>query len=76
MSDISVDIFEEVLLALHRYNGDVDSIRKLGTRLRYTLAYDIGGRNRLLLWRQTRKEDLDQKVLIAETRTENPKGAA
>lgn len=62
----SVDAFEGLLLALHEYNGDEINIRQLGTKLRYALSFDIGGKNRPFLRRNPRKGELDQKVLLAE----------
>ena len=60
-----------LLIALNQFDGDVISIRKLGTKLRYTLAYDIGGRNAPLLERRSRSEILDHEVLRANREKNN-----
>jgi hypothetical protein len=65
MSNRSVNAYEELLLALNQFDGDVNSLRKLGTKLRYTLAYDVGGRNAPLLQRQSYKDDRAHDVLVA-----------
>jgi len=65
LSDVSVNIFEELLHALYQNNGDPDRIRRLGTKLRAALAYDVGGRRRPLLRRHVREQELEKVVVIA-----------
>jgi len=73
MSNRSVNVYEELLLALEQFDGDVNSLRKLGTKLRYTLAYDVGGRNAPLLQRSSRKDNLAHEVLIANREKKSDK---
>jgi len=65
LSDLSLDIFEEFLFALDTYKDNPDEIRKIGTRLRAALAYDIGGRSLPLLRRRPHNNELAQKILKA-----------
>jgi hypothetical protein len=77
LSDISIEPFEQLLLALHKYNSNVDGLRQLGTNLRYALSFDVGGRNRPLLRNRPPQKESEQKVLIAEQdkRTQSPPNA-
>jgi len=63
LSDLSLDVFEELLLALDKYDGNPDEVRKIGTRLRSALTYDIGGRSLPLLRRRPHSNELAQKIL-------------
>lgn len=65
LSDVSVKIFEELLHALHEYSDDPERIRRLGTKLRAALSYDIGGRRLPLLRRRVREQDLEKDVILA-----------
>ena len=73
MSNRSVDAYEELLLALHQFDGNIAAVRKLGTKLRYTLAYDVGGRNPPLVQKRPRKDNLGQNVLISNSDKQSPK---
>jgi hypothetical protein len=65
LSDVSVTIFEELLHALYQNNGDPERIRRLGTKLRAALAYDVGGRRLPLLRRRIRQQELEKEAVIA-----------
>jgi len=65
MSYKSVNAYEELLLALHQFDGDAISIRKFGTKLRYALVDDVGGRKAPLLERRSRRESLEHDMLVA-----------
>jgi hypothetical protein len=66
LSATSVDLFEKLLLTLHKYDGDNDGLRQLGSSLRYALSFDVGGKNRPMLKGQPRKGELEPEVLIAK----------
>jgi hypothetical protein len=63
LSDLSVDIFEELLLALDQAERSPDEMRSIATRLRSALAYDIGGRDLPLLRQRPQQRELDKRVL-------------
>jgi hypothetical protein len=65
LSDISYKSYEELLQALDRYDGDPDHLRPVGSKLRSSLAYDIGGRKRPLLEPRVRREELERPDVIA-----------
>jgi hypothetical protein len=65
LSDISYNSYEELLQALDRYDGDPDHLRPAGSKLRSSLAYDIGGRKRPLLAPRVRREELERPDVIA-----------
>jgi hypothetical protein len=65
LSDVSYLSFEELLRALATYNAHTEDLRPVGSKLRTSLAYDIGGRRRPLLRPRIRQEELERAELIA-----------
>jgi hypothetical protein len=65
LSDISYKSFEELLRALDRYDGAQEDLRPVGSKLRTSLAYDIGGRKRPLLRPRIRQQELERADVIA-----------
>jgi hypothetical protein len=65
LSDVSMNCFEELLQALDQQDVEPERLRKLGTKLRAALAYDVGGRKRPLLRPNIRKQELEKKDVIA-----------
>ena len=65
LSDISYQSFEELLRALDQYDGLPEHLRPAGSKLRTSLAYDIGGRKRPLLRPHIRQEELERAEVIA-----------
>ena len=65
LSDVSYQSFEELLRALKTYAGLPEGLRPVGSKLRTSLAYDIGGRKRPLLRPRIRQEELERAELIA-----------
>jgi len=65
LSDISYKSFEELLQALNNYDGDPEHLRPVGSKLRTSLTYDIGGRKRPLLRPRVRQEELERADVIA-----------
>ena len=65
LSDVSYQSFEELLRALATYNALTKDLRPVGSKLRTSLAYDIGGRKRPLLRPRIRLEELERAELIA-----------
>lgn len=66
LSDLSVDVYEELLFALDHYNDNPDAVRKIGTRLRSAMVYDIGGRSLPILRRPPSRSELEERALMAE----------
>jgi hypothetical protein len=66
LSDISYKSYEELLQALDKYDGDPDHLRPIGSKLRSSLAYDIGGRKRPLLKPRVPRKELERPEVIAE----------
>jgi hypothetical protein len=65
LSDDSNKVFEELLRALYQYSGEPERLRRLGTKLRAALAYDVGGRRRPLLRPSVHEPDLEKADVIA-----------
>jgi len=65
LSDISYKSFEELLRALSNYNGVPEHLRPIGSKLRTSLTYDIGGRKRPLLRPRVRQQELERADVIA-----------
>jgi hypothetical protein len=65
LSDISYQSFEELLRALDKYDGLPEHLRPVGSKLRTSLAYDVGGRKRPLLRPHIRQEELERPKVIA-----------
>lgn len=68
MSNKSIDSYEELLFALHSFKGNADTLRKLGTKLRYALAHDVGGRNAPLIRKRNYKNNTSETVLISKSK--------
>lgn len=64
LSDVSYKSLEELLRALYYYEGEPDQLRRIGSKLRTALTYDIGGRKRPLLWPKIRREELERPDVI------------
>jgi hypothetical protein len=64
LSDVSYNSFEELLRVLSNYDGQLDALRSVGSKLRTSLVYDIGGRKRPLLRPHVRQEDLERASVI------------
>lgn len=65
LSDDSIEVFEELLRALYQYGGEPERLRRLGTKVRVALAYDVGGRRRPLLRPAVREEELEKADVVA-----------
>jgi len=65
LSDISYQSFEELLQALDHYDGVPEHLRPVGSKLRTSLTYDIGGRKRPLLRPRVRQQELERADVIA-----------
>ena len=65
LSDISYKSFEELLRALNEYDGVPEHLRPVGSKLRTSLAYDIGGRKRPLLRPRVRQQELERADVMA-----------
>jgi len=65
LSDISYQSFEELLQALNHYDGVPENLRPVGSKLRTSLTYDIGGRKRPLLRPRIRQQELERADVIA-----------
>jgi len=65
LSDVSYQSFEELQRALDKYDGVPDHLRRVGSKLRTALAYDIGGRKRPLLRPNIRQEELQRSDVMA-----------
>jgi len=65
LSDVSYRYYEELLRALDNYDGEPDHLRPIGSKLRSSLAYDIGGRKRPLLKPRVRQDELERPDVIA-----------
>ena len=65
LSDVSYKSFEELLQALDGYDGVPNHLRPIGSKLRTSLAYDIGGRKRPLLQPRVRQQELERADVIA-----------
>lgn len=64
LSDVSYESLEELLRALYTYEDTPDQLRRIGSKLRTALAYDIGGRKRPLLRPRIREEELERPDVI------------
>ena len=64
LSDVSYQSFEELQRALDKYEGVPDHLRPVGSKLRTSLAYDIGGRKRPLLRPRIGQEELERPDVI------------
>jgi hypothetical protein len=73
LSDISYNSFEELLRALDKYDGApsgaAEHLRPIGSKLRTSLTYDIGGRKRPLLRSRIRQQELERPDVIASRRS-------
>lgn len=65
MSELSVSVFERLLYSLARFEHNADDIRRIGTKLRAAMAFDIGGRSSPLLRRAPAEAELEPEVLVA-----------
>jgi len=65
LSDISYQSFEDLLRALDKYDGVPEHLRPVGSKLRTSVAYDIGGRKRPLLRPRIRQQELERADVIA-----------
>jgi hypothetical protein len=65
LSDISYQSFEELLQALDHYDGAPEHLRPVGSKLRTSLTYDIGGRKRPLLRPRVGQKELERADVIA-----------
>ena len=70
MSELSVSVFEHLLMSLAKSEDSPDTIRKIGTKLRAAMTFNIGGRNSPLLRRSPEKTELEPKVLVAPDTTD------
>lgn len=64
LSDVSYKSLEELLRALYYYEDEPDQLRRIGSKLRTALAYDIGGRKRPLLRPRIGREELERPEVI------------
>jgi len=64
LSDVSYKSFEELLRALDLYDGNPDQLRRVGSKLRTALVYDVGGRKRPLLRPRIGREELERPEVI------------
>lgn len=62
MSEVTVMLFEKLLYKLKNYKSASDEIRMIGTKLRSSMAYDVGGRNLPLLAPRADERKLERKL--------------